>query len=181
MNALRRQRLACGWRLRLFRLRFGIGFRLGTGFVVIIQRRQFKPKKFLTVKESSKDNFALRAFRAIGNNQIAAVAGKFGAGIRNPFVFCNCAHTIMGDCHAIVGNKTFAITVMDSGHTRRHQAAKRNVVAVISSRIFDAVRTRANVIMVVAILVGHGVIATVAEEDVVAAAAVHQRFVLASA
>ena len=59
---------------------------------------------------------------------------------------------------------------------------ERNMVAVMPhAEIFNIIRTRAEVIVVIAILVGHGVIATVAEVEVVADAAVHQRFVLAGA
>ena len=115
MNALRRQRFASGWRLRLFRLRFGIRLRIRFGLVVVMQRRQFKPKEFLTVKETIEYRPALGARSCISYHKIVAGSLQFERIIIGvPFRFRDGVNSIGGNRLPTIEDFTLSITVSNS-------------------------------------------------------------------
>ena len=138
MNALRRQRFASGWRLRLFRLRFGIRlcFWIRIGFVVIIQRRQFQSKGFPGIEEAVKNNPALKILKSISDHKAATHAGQFGcAVIGAPFVISGSLNLISGQCFSPISNTAFAVSITDGRKARYHRTVKGNVISIIATTL----------------------------------------------
>ena len=138
MNALRRQRFASGWRLRLFRLRFGIRlcFWIRIGFVVIIQRRQFQSKGFPGIEEAVKNNPALKILKSISDHKAAIHAGQFGCAIIGaPLVISGSLNLISGQCFSPISNTAFAITITDGRKARYHRTVKGNVISIIATTL----------------------------------------------